>query len=274
MHNRKRLVSINVGNIYGEADFGYYIMSNAIIMFIYFYLGHLIGDILLQGKHLAKSKGQEFGSQILHSVVSTMGSVLCYWVCDPGFWLVYFALFVGHVFIDEIKCKLDRYNSSLKLLVIDQVVHLVFIGLLCVAVWYQNIIKPEFSYSPFFESLSTQVAVNAALILSGGILAVQFGSNLIQKAMAKYVDRGEEACDKISQNTSGKVIGKLERSIAYLLIISGNTVVVGLLFLAKSILKFDEIKHTKQAEYIIIGSLMSFGWAIALGLLVRYLITQ
>ncbi|MBN2841768.1 MAG: DUF3307 domain-containing protein, partial [Sedimentisphaerales bacterium] len=234
-------------------------MSNAIIMFIYLYLGHLIGDILLQSKHLARSKGQEFGSQILHSVVSTLGSVVCYWVCDPGFWLVYFALFVGHVFIDEVKCKLDKYNSSLQLMIIDQVVHLVFIGLLCIAIWYQNIIKPDFGYSPFFESLSSQVAVNIALIVSGGILTVQFGSNLIQKALSKYVDRGEEVAGEVSLSKGGKLTGQLERSIAYLLIISGNTVVVGLVIIAKSILRFNEIKDTKQAEYNIIGSLMSFG---------------
>ena len=50
-----------------------------------------------------------------------------------------------------------------------------------------------------------------------------------------------------------------------LLILIGHPTGIGFLIAAKSILRFGEIKesrHRKLAEYIIIGTFLSFGWAL------------
>jgi hypothetical protein len=60
-------------------------------------------------------------------------------------------------------------------------------------------------------------------------------------------------------------IGWLERFLAMLLILIGQPTGIGFLIAAKSILRFGEIKesrHRKVAEYIIIGTFLSFGWAL------------
>lgn len=47
---------------------------------------------------------------------------------------------------------------------------------------------------------------------------------------------------------------------------------IGFLIAAKSILRFGEIKDTSQrkvAEYIIIGTFLSFGWAILVAVLTQ-----
>lgn len=55
-----------------------------------------------------------------------------------------------------------------------------------------------------------------------------------------------------------------------LLVLAGQITAVGFLVTAKSILRFGEIKDARQrrlAEYIIIGTFLSFGWALLVSLI-------
>lgn len=64
----------------------------------------------------------------------------------------------------------------------------------------------------------------------------------------------------------------MERALTYILVLSGNSSAIGFLFAAKSILRFGEIKEPgqqKEAEYIIIGTFASFGWALLVAILVK-----
>jgi len=57
-----------------------------------------------------------------------------------------------------------------------------------------------------------------------------------------------------------------------LFVLSHNPAGVGFLFAAKSIFRFGELKdpaHRMEAEYIIIGTLMSFGYGVLLAYLTR-----
>jgi hypothetical protein len=63
----------------------------------------------------------------------------------------------------------------------------------------------------------------------------------------------------------GRLIGKLERLMIFMLVLSGEIVGIGLLIAAKSILRFGEIQSSESrqiAEYVIIGTLASFAWAL------------
>lgn len=62
----------------------------------------------------------------------------------------------------------------------------------------------------------------------------------------------------------------MERSLIFLLFIIGQPEGVGFLVAAKSILRFEESKKQKQAEYILIGTLLSFSIAIAISSLTLY----
>jgi len=61
----------------------------------------------------------------------------------------------------------------------------------------------------------------------------------------------------------GRQIGLLERGLIFLFILTGQPVGVGFLVAAKSILRFGTAtRDQRTAEYVIIGTLASFGWAI------------
>ena len=76
--------------------------------------------------------------------------------------------------------------------------------------------------------------------------------------------------DHVGFEQGGMIIGQLERALIFILTLTGQAAGIGFLIAAKSILRYGEAQDPSQrmdAEYIIIGTLMSFGW----GILVSYL---
>jgi hypothetical protein len=73
----------------------------------------------------------------------------------------------------------------------------------------------------------------------------------------------------------GKLIGNLERALIFFLVLFNMPSVIGLIAAAKSILRFGEIKTDwKIAEYVLIGTLMSFLIAIVLGYIARFVVLK
>ncbi|MGH8017115.1 MAG: hypothetical protein ACREIA_02310 [Opitutaceae bacterium] len=67
----------------------------------------------------------------------------------------------------------------------------------------------------------------------------------------------------------GKRIGQLERAMIFILILAGAPTGIGFLIGAKSILRFEEAKKQQVAEYVLIGTLWSFGLAMLLAWLTK-----
>ena len=63
---------------------------------------------------------------------------------------------------------------------------------------------------------------------------------------------------------AGRVIGSLERILSLIFIVSNHYEAVGFIIAAKSILRFRDTDAAKT-EYLLIGSLLSFLIAVALG---------
>ncbi len=72
----------------------------------------------------------------------------------------------------------------------------------------------------------------------------------------------------------GKLIGQLERALIFLLVLIGQPAGIGFLVAAKSVLRFKESEEQKLAEYVLIGTLLSFGLAIALSILTMKAMSQ
>tara|TARA_R110000751_G_scaffold54878_5_gene117910 strand:- start:141 stop:422 length:282 start_codon:yes stop_codon:yes gene_type:complete len=76
--------------------------------------------------------------------------------------------------------------------------------------------------------------------------------------------------DHKSLPNAGKYIGIIERLFVLIFIVIGRWEVIGLLIAAKSVFRFNDLKernNRKLTEYILIGTLVSFGMAILAGLL-------
>ncbi len=67
---------------------------------------------------------------------------------------------------------------------------------------------------------------------------------------------------------AGAIIGNLERGLAFLFILSGQPGNLGFLIAAKSVLRFGAASNDRAvSEYVIIGTLASFGWAFGVALI-------
>ena len=74
--------------------------------------------------------------------------------------------------------------------------------------------------------------------------------------------------------SAGRMIGLLERAFIFLLILFNSPIGIGFLLTAKSVLRFDTTRKGQRAsEYVIIGTLASFGWAMAIAFLTKEAIT-
>ena len=83
-------------------------------------------------------------------------------------------------------------------------------------------------------------------------------------------EQGEEEASKVSERKpdeglveGGKWIGLLERALIFMLIMAQQFQAIGFLIAAKSILRFQYSKERSHSETVIIGTLASFAWAIA-----------
>ena len=149
------------------------------------------------------------------------------------------------------------------LFAIDQIVHLLLIGL----VVYLN-----FSNQIELEKIYT----TASLLLLLAVLIISFASFIIMEIiMSKW--SLEEDNSEDSLESAGKYIGILERLFVFGFILLNQWSAIGLLIAAKSVFRFGDLsraKDRKLTEYILIGTLISFGLAIFIGLVYQYLIKQ
>ena len=73
----------------------------------------------------------------------------------------------------------------------------------------------------------------------------------------------------------GVVIGQLERGLIFLLVLVNQPSAIGFLIAAKSVFRFGEIKEKSnrmEAEYILIGTLVSFLYGLIFSFLTREII--
>jgi hypothetical protein len=155
-----------------------------------------------------------------------------------------------HVAIDAIKVHLAP--DTLRTYLLDQCAHLAI--LLCAVMWLPNALL-----EPWWPPLSTDM-IQVALVLSGLITATMAGGPAVGHLMARY--KFDAQPDGLEY--AGRIIGLMERGLIFLMVMIGEPSGIGFLIAAKSILRFDTVsRDQKMSEYVIIGTLASFGWALA-----------
>jgi Protein of unknown function (DUF3307) len=101
------------------------------------------------------------------------------------------------------------------------------------------------------------------VLLTGFLLSTRAGGfavGLLMEPFAPHLGKGDAGK---SLPGAGRVIGHLERGLIFALVLFGQAQGVGLLIAAKSILRFGAVKDDRRlSEYVIIGTLASFGWAL------------
>lgn len=103
-----------------------------------------------------------------------------------------------------------------------------------------------------------------ATIESNHVIALMLkGANLMPSSPAL---RDDPEIEEIDEPARGRFIGYLERTIVFLLVLSGNVNAIGFVLVAKGIARFQQLDDRAFAEYFLIGTLMSIAMAAIIGI--------
>ena len=121
----------------------------------------------------------------------------------------------------------------------------------------------------------------ALIWIVGAMVTAFLGGWVVNLYLATYTAKLKEAHEQAANSPErgfpdgGKLIGQLERFLIFLFVMTGQVEGVGFLVAAKSVFRFGELsdhKNRLEAEYITIGTLMSFSWGFGTSLLTKYVI--
>jgi hypothetical protein len=128
--------------------------------------------------------------------------------------------------------------------------------------------KPKINLNALVED--TEIWIYAA-----AILFITVVSGIVMMVLMSTWSKALNDSNEESLNNAGKYIGMLERIFVFTFVVTENWEGIGFLLAAKSVFRFGDLKESKDrklTEYILIGTLLSFGIAIAVGMLVLKLI--
>ncbi|WP_417601369.1 DUF3307 domain-containing protein [Owenweeksia hongkongensis] len=225
--------------------------------FLTILLAHLLGDFGLQPAKWVKDKMQrKHRSPKLYFHIGIHALLLLVLLSfDFQYWLGILIIVVSHLLIDILKINLQgKYNSRL-LFFGDQFLHiLVLIGVTQI-------------YFPDFINLASFWSEYLLLVVTAVSLLTFVSSILIKVLISNWSPATEDDKDD-SLAKAGTYIGMLERLFVFGFVISGHWEAIGFLIAAKSVFRFGDLKESKDrklTEYILIGTLVSFGIAILVG---------
>jgi hypothetical protein len=107
-------------------------------------------------------------------------------------------------------------------------------------------------------------------VLVVGFLVTVYGCGAVVARVTSRIVM-ENGLELNGLKNGGRLIGQLERALIFLLIAIGHPGGIGFLVAAKSILRFEEAKKQPLADYVLIGTLLSFSLAIAVATLTMWL---
>jgi len=253
-------------------------------LFIQLFLAHILGDFFLQPSTWIRNKEAKkwrskylYGHVAIHFALLVTITGLFNQHQDLGFrnflyfWLP--ALFIAglHLATDGIKLVFQNDKTKRSWFFIDQFLHLLV--LFIVVVFYDRV-------SIDFNAITnTKVLVLFTAIM----FLIKPASFLIKTIISKWPPNfantetagnttvaGSAPVTTRSLENAGELIGILERMLIVLFILLDKWEGVGFLLAAKSVFRFGDLKEArdmKLTEYVLIGTLLSFGIAIVTGVI-------
>lgn len=228
-------------------------------------LAHFLGDFALQPAHWVADKLQKkWRSKYLYYHIGVHLALLLALLQFQHLGIVALIV-VTHFGIDVGKLALTNPKNYRWLFVVDQVLHLlVLTGAL-------------YLMEPFALDMAGWFSEKTLLLITF-LVFVTFVSGIVMRMfLAPYIDeiaKDDASGEGGSLKNAGTYIGMLERLFVFGFILMQQWAAIGLLIAAKSVFRFGDLnkgKNRKLTEYVLIGTLLSFGLAILSGMLYLHL---
>jgi len=236
------------------------------ILLLKILIAHFIGDFVAQPKTWVEDKEKNKGKSIklyLHVLVHIALMILI----TREIKLIPLILIIGiiHYIVDLCKVSIQNQQNKITAFIIDQFVHITTIVLVL------------HYFEPFIKKTVLESQIESFIVLAFTlILLTSVLSKTIKVLISKWTPLTTDKDDD-SLKDAGKYIGMLERLFIFGFVVTSNIQAIGFLLAAKSVFRFGDLKESKDrklTEYILIGTLISFGLSILVSYLYLYLMQQ
>lgn len=219
------------------------------------FIAHVLSDYIFQTDASAKEKNKNgFKSKFIfkHTIITFISSLVLSF--DFNFTLCALGIAISHFFIDGLK---KTFNKGRFAFFIDQTLHLIMMVLF---VW---LFELGFKENPILKITNTKLL----LTIAGYLICFKPANIFIREVLV--VAKIESISDTTTElKNAGKLIGILERILVLTFVIIGKLEVIGFMIAAKSILRYKDT-NTIKTEYVLIGTMLSFGIAMLFGLIIE-----
>ena len=223
-------------------------------------IAHLLADFLFQRKSWIHERlSKHWKSKTLYLHVLVVG-VLTY--LFSGYYSNFYIpilVILTHYLTDLLK---SYTGNSLKYFLLDQAVHLIIVAV----AWYLYLM-PDINLLEQFHFIFTDLKI---LSIGTAYFFITFPSVFL---IAKITEGWQQEISNEGLKDAGKWIGILERILILTFVLINQFAGIGFLIAAKSILRYGDIKNAenrKDAEYILLGTMVSFIIAILTGLAAKW----
>jgi len=229
------------------------------ILFVKLLLAHLLGDFVFQSDHWVREKElKKHRSPKLYLHVLLHGLLTMVIVGEIHFWPYAAGIVITHFLTDWSKLIFQTDNNQKTWFFGDQILHVAFLFL---AFWL---------YTPQGIDVSWIDAEKMWVVATALVFLTYPTSVLIRILISRWTPKTEDKPQESLEN-AGKYIGILERLFVFTFILTDHWEGIGFLLAAKSIFRFGDLKESKErklTEYVMIGTLLSFGLAVLVGMLI------
>lgn len=237
-----------------------------ILLILKLLLAHFIGDFMLQPSHWVDDKlEKKWKSKYLYWHIGVHLLVLLVLLQFQHIGIVAIII-VTHYLIDLGKLSFTNEKNYRWLFVVDQILHLLVIT------------GVVYLLTPFDVDFQSLFVEKNLLLITFLVFVTYVSGILMRMLLAPYIMeilKADDPAEGGSLKNAGKYIGMLERLFVFGFILTDQWAAIGLLITAKSVFRFGDLnkgKNRKLTEYVLIGTLLSFGLAILSGVAYTYLV--
>lgn len=235
---------------------------------------HALADFVLQFNWIIANKRKPWAFALHAAIVAaTAAAALGLWFGSPGdVWKAAALVAVSHALVDALKTwgvredwVKTRPRWKFAAFSFDQLAHLGFIALAAFA-FPNAFAMGEWAWR--LPDAGAKLAM-AYAVGAGLIIATRTGQFAVALFMERFelpdMETTDAGADK-GLREGGAWIGLLERTAVFALVLANQFAAIGFLIAAKSVLRFQYARDRSHSEYVIIGTLASFSWAVATAL--------
>ena len=228
------------------------------------FLSHILVDFYFQPTNWVRQKQQNKARAwqlYAHAALSGfLALVLVYLLTGKLVWLLLPLVAIPHYFIDLWKLI---YGKTVVDFFIDQALH--GCHLLVILAW---LAEPVI--------MNEHLLYKIAIIACGALILWVPAGIMIGKLTQRFHQNLSSKDKKKALPEAGRWIGILERLFIFISILVGQFGAIGFLIAAKSILRFSDSRTVenpiRMSEYVLIGSLLSFLFAMVTALVCQFVI--